>query len=60
VILGVLVFIWLPNRPVDATWLNPAQRAWLIRTLEEQEARYSAAAHPSLWRAIGNAKATSC
>ena len=34
VLLGVLSFVWLTDRPEHATWLTPEQKAWLIARLD--------------------------
>ena len=36
IVLGTVAYFFLSNRPTDATWLNPAGRNWLVRTLEEE------------------------
>jgi MFS family permease len=36
IILGVVVWFLLTDRPKDATWLRDDQRAWLIRRLDEE------------------------
>ena len=33
-ILSVVVFFYLTDRPADATWLEPEERAWLVRRLD--------------------------
>jgi ACS family tartrate transporter-like MFS transporter len=42
VILGVVALFWLTDRPEQASWLPPDDRAWLERTMaEERNARAS-------------------
>ena len=36
VILSVVVYFFLTDRPVDATWLTPEERAWLAGRLEQE------------------------
>jgi D-galactonate transporter len=36
VILSVFVLFWLTDRPADAAWLAPDERAWLIGRLEDE------------------------
>src|SRR4029453_3594631 len=31
-----VVFFYLPDRPADATWLEPDERAWLVSRLEDE------------------------
>src|SRR6266511_1579346 len=33
-ILSVIVFFYLTDRPADATWLEPEERAWLVARLD--------------------------
>ncbi len=33
VLLAFVVFFWLPDRPQDARWLNPAEQRWITDTL---------------------------
>src|SRR5712672_2270263 len=33
-ILSVVVFFYLTDRPADATWLDPEERGWLVARLE--------------------------
>ena len=60
VLLGIAVFRLLPDRPADAPWLTPAQRAWLTTRLERDGDAAAAPhglpplralAHPVLWLA---------
>jgi ACS family tartrate transporter-like MFS transporter len=36
--LGCATLIWLHDRPEQARWLTPAEKAWLTRTLEAERA----------------------
>jgi ACS family tartrate transporter-like MFS transporter len=36
IVLGIVAYIYLTDRPTDAQWLQPAQRDWLLRTLKEE------------------------
>ena len=36
IVLGAAAYFFLADRPPDATWLHPAGRDWLLRTLEEE------------------------
>src|SRR4026209_1198101 len=38
-VLSVVVFFCLTDRPADATWLQPDERAWLVRRLEAEHAQ---------------------
>src|SRR6185295_3634692 len=35
-ILSVVVYFYLTDRPADATWLAPEERAWLVGRLEQE------------------------
>jgi len=36
VVMGLVVLFILPNRPVDAKWLSPRQKAWLTAKIEAE------------------------
>lgn len=47
--LGVMAYFWLTDRPAQAEWLAPSERAWLQKTLEAERAAHpEAAAHASI------------
>lgn len=60
VILGVAVWVVLPDRPEHASWLSEAERATLLRTLDAERAAVEmshgrksvsqALVHPLLWQ----------
>jgi ACS family tartrate transporter-like MFS transporter len=37
IILGVVCYFYLTDRPADAHWLTPEQRQWLMNTLDREE-----------------------
>ena len=39
IVLGVMVLVWLPDRPADAAWLPAAERDWLERPARRRAAR---------------------
>jgi MFS transporter, ACS family, tartrate transporter len=58
VILGFVVFFYLDDKPEDARWLHPDEKAWLVREIrsEQQRARDlhrvgigATFAHPVVW-----------
>ncbi|WP_020674183.1 MFS transporter [Amycolatopsis nigrescens] len=51
VVLGVVFFLTVTERPADARWLGEAQREWLITTLATEEAERTATA-PAGHRAV--------
>jgi ACS family tartrate transporter-like MFS transporter len=56
VILGVLALRVLTDRPEDAAWLPPDERAWLARTMADEQARRTATGHASLTRALSSGR----
>ena len=58
VILGVVVFFYLTDRPQEAHWLAPAERDWLAQAIDSEQARAQhrhgvglgrALLHPIVW-----------
>ena len=45
VVLGVIAFMYLTDRPEDATWLPPAEKAWLSAEMAKERAARSAHHH---------------
>jgi MFS transporter, ACS family, tartrate transporter len=55
VLLGFAALFVLPNRPADARFLAPEQRAWLLQRLASPSAtRKQAVGHASLWKVMSN------
>jgi len=54
VLLGVLALLWLTDRPQDAAWLSPAQRAWLVERMERERALAKPVAHAPALTVIRN------
>ena len=55
-LLAVVVFFYLTDRPADAKWLPPEGRAWLARRLDEEHRQRVAAQHFSVLEALGNTR----
>jgi sugar phosphate permease len=54
-LLGLLAYWWLPDRPSQARWLSPDQCRWLTDRLESEAAARDSAVPPvSLWRLFCN------
>ena len=51
VLLSVVVFFCLPDRPADVTWLSGEEKAWLVRRLDADGAGRSGD-HPNPFRAL--------
>jgi ACS family tartrate transporter-like MFS transporter len=54
VLVGIAVLWLLPDRPRDARWLRPEERAWLEARLEAERAERVEPHAASLRRALGN------
>lgn len=39
VLVGIALYVWLPDRPAEARWLDSRQKAWLTRTLAAEPDR---------------------
>jgi MFS transporter, ACS family, tartrate transporter len=47
IVLGIVAGFLLTNRPAQATWLQPEERAWLVQTMDaEHAAKSSPSKHP--------------
>jgi ACS family tartrate transporter-like MFS transporter len=53
---GIVVFIYLTDRPRDATWLSTEERAWLAATLEAERMAIEARHKISVWRSFWDPK----
>ncbi len=56
VVLGVLVLIFLTDRPRHARWLDPEEREALEAELERERAAHSAGRHMTVIEALSNPK----
>ena len=54
IIVGVLVFVLLPDRPREARWLPPTERDWLEARLAAERVHPAAGHAPDLRKALGN------
>ena len=54
VVLGVLAYRCLTDKPENASWLTTEQRQWLIAKLEGERTRKPRIEHPSIWRVMSN------
>jgi ACS family tartrate transporter-like MFS transporter len=55
-ILSVVVFYYLTDRPADASWLADDERAWLVRRLEQERTQRETIRHYSVLQALVNPK----
>jgi ACS family tartrate transporter-like MFS transporter len=56
VLLGVLALRVLTDRPEQATWLPPADREWLTKTMKEEQALRAHVGHASLTRTLASGR----
>lgn len=54
VILGVVVFFYMTDRPEKAAWLKPDEREWLVKTMQAEEANKGDQQHHSILRGLAN------
>jgi len=52
VLLGVISWFFLTDRPGDAAWLEPAQRQWLTGEMARERAAQAGRSASSVWGAI--------
>jgi nitrate/nitrite transporter NarK len=56
VILGIVAWFYLTDRPAKADWLSAEQKAWLSKRLESEIAAKQAAQHLTLGQALSSPK----
>lgn len=54
VILGVVVFFYMTDRPEKAAWLKPDEREWLVKTMRAEDANKGDQQHHSILRGLAN------
>jgi ACS family tartrate transporter-like MFS transporter len=52
VILGLITFAYLTDKPAQASWLSAEERAWLQTQVDEERLRVEAVHKISLWQAL--------
>jgi len=52
VLLGISVLFVMTERPSDASWLQPEEKAWLEGALDRERTARDGGAQASLWRAL--------
>lgn len=55
-LLGLITFHFLTDRPADAAWLAPDERDWLARAIAGEQAAITNPAGHSLWRGLADWK----
>jgi len=56
VIVSAVVYVYLTDRPADASWLQPDERAWLVNRMEQERRQREAVRHYSVKDALFNPK----
>lgn len=56
IVLGVVCWFYLTDRPADAHWLADDERAWLIDTLDSEQKQVSDTFHIPLRKALTSAR----
>jgi MFS family permease len=54
VLLGLAAYVWLTDRPENASWLTAEQRQWLTARLQLERSRAPRVAPASVWRVMTN------
>ena len=54
VLLGLVVLVYLTDRPEKATWLANDEREWLVNTMNAEHAAKATKAHHSIWRGLAD------
>ena len=53
VVVGVIAWFYLPDRPADAKWLTPEEQAWLTEEMEvEASTKVAHAGHANIGAAF--------
>ncbi|MEO8076359.1 MAG: MFS transporter [Acidobacteriota bacterium] len=55
-VMSVVVFFYLTDRPVEATWLQADERAWLVNRLEQERTQKQTVHNYSVAQALMNPK----
>ncbi len=56
IILGVVTWYYLTDKPAKANWLRGDRKAWLSARLDGEQAAKRAGHHLTLWQALGSIK----
>jgi MFS transporter, ACS family, tartrate transporter len=54
ILLGVIVLVYLPDRPETADWLSSAEKDWLVNRLAAERTGYSGAGPIGIFAALTN------
>ena len=56
VLVGLAVFVWLPDRPATVSWLTPAERDWIEEELAREQSLMGAPPSHNVLAALRNPK----
>ena len=56
VVIGIAILFYVTDRPAEAHWLAPAERAWLGDTIDAERRRIEARRKISIWRSFWDPK----
>ncbi|WP_235921233.1 MFS transporter [Lentzea tibetensis] len=56
IVVGVIAWFYLADRPADAKWLTADEKRWLTGALEKERQVKERTAHPSIWSVFGNGR----
>ncbi|WP_415856538.1 MFS transporter [Sinomonas sp. G460-2] len=56
IIVGVVAWFYLSDKPADAKWLTSDEKEWLTGALAREAQTTAAAQHVSAWKALGNGR----
>jgi MFS transporter, ACS family, tartrate transporter len=54
ILLGLMTFFYLDDRPNQAAWLEDKERDWLVSTLEAEHQDKARDGHTSMWKAFAD------
>lgn len=54
IVIGIITWFYLVNRPQDAKWLNEEEKRWLVGELESKHAAKQHSKHPSVRTVLFN------
>jgi ACS family tartrate transporter-like MFS transporter len=54
ILLGLVSFVWLTDRPEHAAWLTDDQRSWLVAKLDAERQRATKVRQLSVWKVMVN------
>lgn len=56
IILGIICWFFLTDKPAQAKWLRPEQRDWLQSTMDAEEAETAGSYHIPAWKSLASGR----